>query len=265
MAMKTISAATRSRRPRGIKRRIDQLLQAVNRRLTVDTDNPHGNQEDPLDELVFIILSAQTESYLYRQTYRNLRVAYSPWERLLKASETEIATVIRYGGLARRKASQLKAAFHQIMETRGTLSLQFLEDLSDAEAFEYLKALPGVGVKSAKCVMMYSLNRAVFPVDTHVWRIARRLGIAPRVAKPSEAQQLDLEEQIPKKIRFSLHVKFVSLGQQQCTTYFPKCLVCPLSDLCPSNGRLDKVWSDWSQPRGVWAIHNSGSVQSEAR
>ena len=265
MAMKTIPTAARPRRPRSMKRRFERLLHAVNRRLTVDSHNPHGNQEDPLDELVFILLSAQTESYLYRQTYRDLRAAYSPWDRLLNASETEIAAVIRCGGLARKKASQLKAALHQIKETRGTLSLQFLEGLSDAEAFEYLNALPGIGVKSAKCVMMYSLNRAVFPVDTHVWRIARRLGIAPPVAKPSEAQQHDLEKQIPRDIRFSLHVNFVKLGQQQCTAYFPKCGVCPLSDLCPSNGQADKVWNDWSQPRGVWAISDSSSVRSEAR
>ena len=263
MAMSTRRAATISKQCRRTNR-FERLLHAVNRRLTVEGDDPHGNHKDPLDELVFIMLSAQTESYLYRQTYRDLKATYSPWERLLKASETEIATVIRCGGLARKKASQLKAALNQIKETRGALSLQFLQDLSDTEAFEYLHALPGIGVKSAKCVMMYSLNRAVFPVDTHVWRVARRLGIAPPVAKPSETQQLDLEEQIPKEIRRSLHVKLVSLGQQQCTAYFPKCSICPLTDLCPSKGRPDKVWNDWSRPKGVWAIDDSSSVRSNA-
>ena len=264
MEMATTRADSTSRSRRGTNRRFERLLRAVNHKLTVDGDSPHGNQEDPLDELIFIILSAQTESYLYRKTYRNLRAAYHPWEQLLKASETEIAFVIRAGGLARKKASQLKAALHQIKATRGVVSLQFLHDLSDAEASEYLDALPGIGVKSAKCVMMYSLNRAVFPVDTHGWRIARRLGIAPPVAKPSEAQQQVLEQQIPRGIRFSLHVKFVSLGQQQRTAYFPKCGMCPWSDLCPSSGRPDKIWNDWSQPRGVWATTDSGSLRFEA-
>jgi endonuclease III len=203
------------------------------------------------------MLSAQTESYLYRGTYRDLSAAYKPWERLLKATKTEIASVIRRGGLARKKAAQLKAALHEIKRTRGVLSLRFLHKLSDSEAFEYLDALPGVGIKTAKCVMMYALRRDVFPVDTHVWRVARRLGIAPPVAKPSEAHQRRLEELVPKEIRFHLHVKLISLGQQQCTPYFPKCSKCPLSDLCPSSGKPDKVWNEWSQPNGVWAMGHS--------
>ena len=265
MNRKRTTEATRSKRGCHKNAGFERLLQAVDRRLTMEGDNPHGNHKDPLDELVFIILSAQTESYLYHQTFRDLKAAYTPWEKLLIASEVEIASIIRSGGLARKKAAQLKAAFRQIKKTQGKLSLQFLKNLSDEAAFRYLDALPGIGMKSAKCVMMYSLKRAVFPVDTHVWRIARRLGIAPPVAKPSEAQQHCLEAKIPEKIRFSLHVKFVSLGQQQCTTYFPKCTTCPLSDLCPSNGRRDKVWSDWSQPKGVWATVDSRSGQCEVR
>jgi endonuclease-3 len=233
--------------------RRNSFLRQVARRLPEVSDNPHGNHNDPLDELVFIILSAQTESYLYRRTFQDLKNAYTPWNRLLDASDGEVASIIRRGGLARKKTTQLKAAFRQILADRGRLSLSFLGRFSDEDAYNYLISLSGVGVKTAKCVMMYALRRPAFPVDTHVWRIARRLGIAPPTPKPSDAQERELESRIPKALRFDLHVNFVSLGKETCHTYFPKCDSCALSDLCPTSGKTDVVWAQWRQPRGVWA------------
>jgi endonuclease-3 len=229
------------------------LAREVNRRLPVSGPNPHGNHRDPLDELVFILLSAQTESYLYRDTYRALRAAYRPWRMLLVASHAEVMSVIRRGGLASKKARQLRAAFKKITIDRGELSLRFLRKASTPEALAYLISLPGIGVKSAKCVMMYSLDRAVFPVDTHVWRVSRRLGIAAPSPKPSAAQEQELEERIPGDIRHDLHVKLVSHGKDVCRTYFQRCDECVLSDLCPTSGQLDPVWTRWRQPKGVWA------------
>jgi endonuclease III len=222
----------------------------------MDGSNPHGNQVDPLDEVVFIILSAQTESYLYRRVYDELRSAYTPWDKLATAREDAVIELIRPGGLARKKAQQLRSAFNKIIDDRGYLSLQFLKDVSDADAFSYLTSLPGVGPKSAKCVMMYSLGRDVFPVDTHVWRVSRRLGLAPGVPKPTDSQMADLEKHIPGDLRYRLHVNFVTLGQQTCRTYYPKCSTCCLSDLCPSKGSPDDVWISWRRPTGVWANTN---------
>jgi endonuclease-3 len=232
---------------------LERFLHEVDRRLRTDEIDPHGNHLDPLDEIVFIILSAQTEYYLYRRTYSDLKASFTPWEKLLGASEDEVAGVIRQGGLARKKAQQLKSAFAKIINDCGRLSLQFLKDLSDAQAFAYLISLPGVGPKSAKCVMMYSLGRAVFPVDTHVWRVCRRLGLTPPVPKPTVGQTYDLEAKIPKDLRYRLHVTFVTLGQQTCHTYYPRCVDCMLSNLCPSSGRPDTAWNSWRRPAGVWS------------
>ena len=240
--------------------RLSTYLRRVNRCLLPVGSNPHGNHDDPLDELVFITLSAQTESYLYLRTFEDLKSAYTPWNRLLQAPDGEVASVIRRGGLAQKKTAQLKAAFRQILTDRGRLSLDFLKRLSDEDAYEYLISLPGVGVKTAKCIMMYSLRRLVFPVDTHVWRIARRLEIAPPTPKPSDKQERELEARIPKPLRYDLHVKLVSLGKTTCHTYFPKCESCSISDLCPSSGKVDAVWSLWRQPRGVWAKATDGLV-----
>jgi endonuclease III len=139
----------------------------------------HHNKDDPLDELVFIVLSAQTEEYAYLKTYEALRATFPEWEGLAEADVEQIVAVIRPGGLYRKKARQLQGALAKIVRDQGRPTLAFLYDLDAAAAYSYLLSLPGVSNKTAKCILMYSLRRAVLPVDTHVWRIARRLGWAP--------------------------------------------------------------------------------------
>lgn len=231
----------------------EALLREVDKRLSIYGNDTHHNRDDPLEELVFIILSAQTESYLYRQTFEDLLQRFPTWDLMLDATEDEIASVIRRGGLARKKASQLKRALSKIKEDTKKLSLEFLRELSDEEARRYLTSLPGIGIKSAACIMMYSLGRRVFPVDTHAWRVLRRLGLTPLIPKPTDAQERELESKIPEDIRYSLHVNLLSHGQQTCTTYYPRCGSCVLADICPSRDQYDDVWGQWRRPRGVWA------------
>lgn len=244
------------------------LLREVDRRLKVYGSSRHYNRKDPLEELVFIILSAQTESYLYRQTFKDLRRRYTSWRSLLSATEHEIAAVIKRGGLAKKKARQLKCALMKIKAETGRLSLKFLSKHSDDEIRKYLMALPGIGNKSAACIMMYSLNREVFPVDTHVWRIARRLGLAADSPKPTRLQELELESKVPRELGHSLHVNMISHGQQTCTTYFPKCSRCVLKEICPSRNVPDQTWGRWKQPSGVWAralITNEPTYRKDVR
>lgn len=242
-----------------------QRLEEIDKRLTVYGNDRHGNLNDPLDELIFIILSVQTESYLFRKTFESLKQKFPSWEKMAEASEEEIAEPIKRGGLARKKAAQIKKALKKILDERGSLSLKFLRRKSDEEVFQFLTSLPGVGVKTAKCIMMYSLDRPVFPVDTHVWRISRRLGLTPAVPKPNDRQELELEQVIPEELRYRLHVNMVSHGQLTCTTYNPKCDVCVLADICPSRGQADAVWAEWRRPRGVWAkpIVRGSNVESK--
>lgn len=231
----------------------ESFLREVDKRLAVYGNSRHHNRDDALEELVFIILSAQTESYLYRRTFDELRERFPTWKSMFEASEEEIALAIHRGGLARKKASQLKRALSKIKADTGALSLDFLRALSDEEAMRYLTSLAGIGNKSAACIMMYSLERHVFPVDTHVWRVSRRLGLTPPVPKPTDRQERELESKVPGDIRYSLHVNMVSHGQQTCITYWPKCDSCVLADICPSRNKPDQVWGRWRKPRGVWA------------
>jgi endonuclease-3 len=229
------------------------VLREVNKRLKIYGNDRHSNRQNPLEELVFIVLSAQTEAYSYKQVFGQLRKHFRNWNSMLGAPISEIESVIRPCGLARKKSRQLKSALQKIKSDTGKLSLAFLRRLPNERARRYLMSLPGVGHKTASCIMMYSLRRQVFPVDTHVWRVCRRLGLAPMVPKPTISQEEELESKVPRRIRYYLHVNMMSHGQQVCSTYWPRCDECVLADLCPSRNKPDGVWGTWRQPRGVWA------------
>lgn len=235
-----------------LKHSVKDFLKEVDRRLRVYGENRHGNLEDPLEELIYIILSDQTEEYSFVKTWKSFRESFPTWEKVLESSENEIAAVIRGGGLHNKKAKYIKGALEIIKSKFGELSVRKLEEFNDIDALKFLESLPGVSVKNARCILIYSLYRKVFPVDTHVWRISRRLGLTPLVPKPTVKQQLELESLIPKSLRYRLHVNMVSHGRQTCTTYWPKCKECVLGDICPSFEKADNIWGEWRKPRGVW-------------
>jgi endonuclease III len=229
------------------------VVAEVDRRLRMYGTPTHHNQAEPLDELVFIILSAQTEEYLYLRTYKELANAFPGWEGLAEAPTSHVEEMIRAGGLFRRKARQLKAALARVVADAGRPTLDFLREWDDQRVYQYLTSLPGVSRKTALCIMMYSLGRAVFPVDTHVWRVARRLGWTVPRPKPAQAQERDLEAMVPPGLRYTLHVNMVAHGRMTCLTYWPKCATCVLAYVCPSRDKPDVVWGDWRRPGGNWA------------
>jgi endonuclease III len=231
----------------------EQFVRTIDSRLRAYGGSRHGNKDNPIDELIFIILSAQTEAYSFQNTYDALASAFPSLEELLDTPEEDIAAIIKTGGLAKKKANQIKGALTKIVADFGALSLDQLTTMDDASAEAYLTSLPGIGVKSAKCILLYSLRRPVFPVDTHVWRICRRLDLAPAVPKPTGGMARALERRIPPDIRYSLHVNMVSHGRATCLTYWPHCDKCVLADDCPSAFKQDFVWGNWRKPRGAWA------------
>lgn len=234
-----------------------EFIREVERRLRQYGSRSHGNPPDPIGDLIFIILSNQTEEYAFLETYEALQRRFPTWEDILLAPIDEIAEAIKPGGLYNKKAKYIKAALQKIEKDFGTLSLDALDNLNDEAAITYLKSLPGISAKSARCILMYTKHRQVFPVDTHVWRICRRLGLTPLVPKPNEAQQRELEKEIPADLRYSLHVNMVSHGRETCTTYWPKCSNCVLNDICPSKDQPDEVWGTWRNPKGGWANYKT--------
>lgn len=154
---------------------------------------------------------------------------------MLAAPTDELVDAIRVGGFARRKVALLKALLAQIQRDTGRVSLRWLRSASDDDALAYLQRLPGVGLKSAKCVLMYALDRDVLPVDTHVWRISQRLGWLSGGRHPEARRSIELEKRVPHQMRRSLHVTMVAHGRAVCRAA-PRCRSCALSDVCPSSG-----------------------------
>ncbi len=202
-------------------------------------DFTHYNKKNPLDELLFIICSLQTDERGYHSTYRALKLAFPKHLELTSVSESIIADTIVQGGLSKQKAHTIKGIMLEIIQRFKKLSLSGLRYLDNIQCEEILLSLPGVGKKTARCVMMYSLGHQVFPVDTHCWRISRRLGWV-RPTRPNGScspRDMDrLQGKIPPDIRFSLHVNMISFGRKICIAGMPKCNLCPIFNFCKRIG-----------------------------
>jgi len=202
-------------------------------------DFDHYNLKDPLDELLFIICSTKTEEASYRNSFRALKESFPTHHEVAEAPAEYIARAIVRGGLSNQKAKAIRNLLGAIVERFGEPSLESLRSMDDDEAEDFLVSLPGVGKKIARCVLMYSLGRKVFPVDTHCWRIARRLGWVRPTQKDGHCAPRDmdrLQSKIPQEFRYSLHVNMISLGREICTAIAPKCGKCPIAVWCPRIG-----------------------------
>ena len=193
---------------------------------------PLGNKPDPLDELFFIILTTMTQ-YGASQAYEDLKVAFPSWDDLLSHdAEARLRVVIHHCGLVNQKAPQILSIARKLHEDFGRVTLDPLRERPDLEAEAYLTSLPRVGKKVARCVMMYSLGREVLPVDAHVLRVSKRLGLLPENVSWAKAHNL-IHEVVPAEYRYAVHVGFVEHGRIVCTHKKPDCAACALRQECP--------------------------------
>lgn len=202
-------------------------------------DHNHYNRRNPLEELLFILCSVKTSEKGYRRTYKALRQDFPTFAHLAEAPQESIEAPLVPGGLYRQRSKAIRAILDEIILRFGRATLAPLRGYPDEQCERFLTGLPSVGKKVARCVMMYSLDRAVFPVDTHCWRVARRLGWIRPTAKDGHCTERDmdrLQAKIPPPLRHSLHVNFVSLGREICTALNPKCDRCPLESYCRKVG-----------------------------
>ena len=195
---------------------------------------PLGNKSDPLDELVYILLTLMTrfQPRIDRAYDDLLKLCGNSWTKLLHVPTAEVREALRPLGFVERRTQQLLALLNIVGSEHGG-ELTSLRHMPDEEATATLTALPGVGAKTAKCVLMYSLGRNVLPVDVHVARVGERLGLLPAGLSLEKADEL-LEPMVPPELRFDVHVQFVRHGRSICKRPTPDCDACLLVPMCPS-------------------------------
>ncbi len=188
---------------------------------------------DALGGLIATVLSQHTSDVNSARAYARLVEAFPDWEAVRDAPVEQVAEAIRPGGLAGIKAERIQRILRELTQRLGgeKLTLAHLAALSESEATAYLRSLPGVGPKTAACVLLFSLGKNAFPVDTHVHRVAQRLGLVGPKAS-AEAAQEQLEAAVAPERRHTLHVNLIRLGREICHARNPACPQCPLRSEC---------------------------------
>jgi endonuclease III len=184
-----------------------------------------------IDEIVATVLSQHTSDINSERAFAQLKSRFPTWDEVADAPVALVADAIRCGGIADQKARRIQQILAAIEQREGRISLHRLNDLEDAAVETYLESLPGVGPKTAACVLTFTMGRAAFPVDTHVHREAVRLGWIPAKTTADRAHRL-LTPLIPPEIRYDLHVALITHGRTVCRAQRPRCDACVLLDLC---------------------------------
>ena len=191
------------------------------------------SDSDPIDVLIETILSQNTSDANSGRAFASLKASFDTWNAVAIAPAERIAEAIRSGGLSRIKAVRIKQVLGQIEQEQGHISLDSLKSMNMSEAEAYLIRLPGVGHKTARCVLLFSLAKPSLPVDTHIFRVSKRLGLIDSKASAEKAHSL-LQDQTPPSKVYQFHVHMIEHGRRICHARQPRCNICILKSICPS-------------------------------
>ena len=235
--------------------RIPEIIRRLDDAYGIPEWRPH---RDPLAELILTILSQNTSDGNSGRAFVRLMERFPTWNAVADAPLPDLIAAIQPGGLAPTKAPRIQGVLREVRERTGGYDLSFLGEMPVEEARAWLADLHGVGPKTVSCVLMFALGMSAMPVDTHVFRVAMRLGlIAERVPvqrstvsrQPSAAAKPDrtaamtaekahalLEAMVPPEEYYAFHIGLIKHGRRTCTAQRPACGACVLADVCPSAG-----------------------------
>lgn len=188
-------------------------------------------RSSPLEMLIRVILSQATTDVLSERTFQALMAKFKTWENVLSAETGEIAEAIKLGGLANQKSRVIKELLENIKAENGSLELDFLQDWPVREAVTYLKKFRGIGPKTIACTLLFACHQNIFPLDTHIFRVLRRVGIVPQKCSDERAHEI-LDAVVPAGKFYSLHVNLIRLGRKVCRPQTPLCERCPIIEYC---------------------------------
>jgi endonuclease-3 len=208
---------------------IDEVIKILEREYGRREWQPSG---DSIDVLIGTVLSQNTSDINSKRAFNSLLSAFGSWELVAHAPVEHIAQVIKSGGLSRIKATRIKQILNEIETEQGCISLDFLDSMSISEAKNYLLHLPGVGQKTANCVLLFALDKPCLPVDTHVFRVAKRLGLVGSKVSIEKAHSLLREQVLPSKV-YQFHLHMIEHGRKVCHARQPRCNNCVLKERCP--------------------------------
>jgi len=204
----------------------------VHRRLLLIYGEPSWRNPLPiLDELISTILSQNTNDINRDRAFKQLIKRFGSWEKVRDADVDEVIEAIRSAGLANQKGPRIQKILREITGERGSLDLDFLRDLSDDEAWDWLQKFNGVGPKTTSIVLLFSLGKAAFPVDTHIQRVTGRIGLRPEKMSNEKAHHY-LADIFPPETYKAVHLNIIRLGREVCHPRRPACEVCVLKSIC---------------------------------
>ncbi len=203
---------------------------------------------DPASELVYTILSQHTSDVNSGRAFQTLMERFGCLPAVADAPESEIEDSIRAGGLARVKAPRIKAVLRQVFDEVGSYDLSFLAEMPLEEAKAWLKRLPGIGPKTAAIILCFSLGMPAMPVDTHIYRVSKRLGMIGAKINAEKAHDI-LEAMVPPDDVFAFHLYLIRHGRQVCKALRPRCEACVLSEGCPSRRLFEKTGNETVRKR----------------
>ena len=190
-----------------------------------------------IDELVYTILSQHTSDVNSERAFANLMSEFGDFDSVADADEKEIEVTIRSGGLSKSKAPRIKKVLNEIRAEVGSFDLSFLSEMPMQNAKEWLMKFNGIGPKTAAIILCFSFQMPAMPVDTHIFRVSKRLGLIGKKITAEKAHDL-LERVVPSAEVFQFHMFLIRHGRDTCKARRPSCDVCVLSHICPSFGRI---------------------------
>lgn len=191
---------------------------------------------DPVDLLIATILSQNTNDKNSYKAFQNLKSRHNSWDIVEKLPRSKIETLIKTAGLGKQKSHAIKQFLSSLQKERGMISLDNLSKMNDEDVLSELTKHDGIGLKTASCVLLFSLRKNICPVDTHVHRTTNRIGIC-NTSTPDKTF-LILKENMADKIAHSFHTNLIRLGREYCKPAKPNCRICPVLKACKFENKI---------------------------